>query len=77
MNLFVNKTKWGRLALPLVHNFIPIMLQLPSPESKPREHAKYLVFRLLRWEQGELESLMNEVREIQSRIKSHKKSHQI
>ena len=26
MNLFVNKTRWERLAIPLVHIFVPIML---------------------------------------------------
>ena len=40
LNLFVNKTSWQRLALPMVFIFIPIMLQKPSAKSKPREHAK-------------------------------------
>ena len=46
INLFVNKTKWERLALSLVHIFIPLMLQKPSSKSKPREHTKYLTSRL-------------------------------
>ena len=73
INLFVNKTKWERLALPLVHIFIPIMLQLPSPKSKPRENAKYMTSRLERWKEGNIESLMAEMREIQERIKPHDK----
>ena len=71
--MFVNKTKWERLALPLVHIFIPIMLQLPSPKSKPRENAKYLTSRLERWKDGNLESLMAETKEIQQRIKPYDK----
>ena len=31
INLFVDKTPWHRVALPLIHIFVPIMLQLPSP----------------------------------------------
>ena len=30
INLFVNKTQWKRLALPIAHIFIPLMLQKPS-----------------------------------------------
>ena len=68
INLFVDKTKWERLALPLVHVFVPLMLQKPSQKSKPREHSKYLTSRLQRWKDGDLHSLMKETREIQKRI---------
>ena len=40
---FVDKTKWERLALPLVHIFVPMMLQRPSANSKPRDNVKYLL----------------------------------
>ena len=70
LNHFVNKTPWQRLSLLLVHVFIPIMLQKPSSKSKPRDHSKYLTSRLERWRNGQLESLMDEAREIQRRIKT-------
>ena len=69
INLFVHKTKWQRVAISLVHIFVPIMLQKPSSKSKPRDHAKYLVSRLERWNQGDITSLMNETNEIQRRMK--------
>ena len=73
INLFVRKTGWERLALSLVHIFIPIMLQKPSAKSKPREHSKYLSSRLDRWKNGELKSLMAEVTEIQKRLQNKPK----
>ena len=69
INHFVNKTPWQRLSLLLVHVFVPLMLQKPSSKSKPRDHTKYLTSRLERWKKGQLKSLMDEAREIQSRIK--------
>ena len=72
INHFVNKTPWQRLALLLVHVFIPLMLQKPSSKSKPRDHTKYLTTRLERWRNGQLKSLMDEAREIQERIKPNK-----
>ena len=70
INLFVNKTQWKRLALPLVLIFVPLMLQKPSPKSKPCTHAKYLLSRLECWKQGDMESLLDEAKEIQKRLKS-------
>ena len=49
INLFVHKTKWERLALPLTFIFMPIMLQKPSKKSKARDHVKYLASRLEKW----------------------------
>ena len=72
INLFVDKTPWERLALSLVHIYVPIMLQLPSPKSKPREQAKYLTSRLERWKSGDIKSLMDETAEIQRRLKPRK-----
>ena len=69
INLFVDKTQWERLALSIVHIFIPLMLQKPGAKSKPREHTKYLISRLDRWKSGQLKSLMDEATEIQRRIK--------
>ena len=72
VNLFVRKTGWERLALSLLHIFLPLMLQKPSAKSKPREHAKYLTTRLERWRNGELKSLMAETTEIQKRLRKAK-----
>ena len=49
LNHFNNKTRWERLALPLVHVFVPLMLQRPSANSKPKENSKYLLSRIERW----------------------------
>ena len=72
INLFVNKTKWQRIALSLVHIFVPIMLQKPSSKSRPRDHARYLTSRLERWQNGDLKSLMDETNEIQKRMNKSK-----
>ena len=66
--LFVDKTNWERLSLPLVHIFVPLLLQKPGPKSKARECAKYLTSRLGKWSKGELDSLLIEGKEIQKRL---------
>ena len=48
INLFVCKTRWERLALPLLHVFMPIMLQKPSKKSKAKDDLKFLSSRLLK-----------------------------
>ena len=63
--LFVDKTKWERLALSLVHVFVPLMLQKPCQKSKARDHVKYLASRLDMWKNGELDKLFSEGKEIQ------------
>ena len=73
INLFVYKSKWERVALSLIHIFIPLMTQKPSAKSKPRNHARYLATRLAKWEKGEITSLMNECNEIQKRMKRNNK----
>ena len=73
--LFVNKTAWESLSLQLVHVFIPIMLQKPSSKSKARDNAKYLLDRLEKWKNGDLNSLMEEARVIQEKLKRKKQSH--
>ena len=70
INLFNTKSKWERIALPLLHIFVPIMLQKPSKKSKPRDHVKYLKSRLTKWSNGEIDVLMEEANEIQKRLKS-------
>ena len=66
--LFVDKTKWQRIALSLVHIFVPLMLQKPCQRSKARDHAKYLALRLDMWKNGELDKLISEGKEIQKRM---------
>ena len=68
INLFVYATPWEGLALPLLHIFIPMMLQKPSSKSKAKDHAKYLKERLIKWSGGFLEEVMKEAREIQKRL---------
>ena len=72
INLFVRKTQWERLALPLLHVFMPIMLQKPSKKSKARDHLRFLSSRLEKWRAGDLGSLMAECSEIQKRLLSSK-----
>ncbi len=71
IHLFVDTTRWERLAFSLVHIFLPIMLQKPSRKSKARDHATYLSKRLVRWKNGELDDLMEECRSIQKALKQH------
>ena len=70
--LFVDKTKWENIALSLVHIFIPLMLQKPSKKSKARDHTKYLMSRLEKWKQGNLQYLLAEGKEIQKRLRKNK-----
>ena len=65
LQLFVDETKWMRLALARVHIFIPLMLQKPSAKSKARDHTKYLEKRLKWWNLGGLDSVLSENPEIQ------------
>ena len=70
--LFVNKTAWKKVALQMVHVFIPLMLQKPSINSKARDHSKYLLTRLQSWKDGDLKSLMEQNRAIQRKVKQQK-----
>ena len=73
INLFVHQTKWERLAIPLVHVFLPLMLQKPSKTSKARDHAKYVLARLDKWKAGAIKELVEECRAIQKRMVTSKK----
>ncbi len=70
IELFNGKTPWEPVAIDMLHVFIPIMLQKPSARSKSRVNSKYLMHRLEKWKQGQLEALMSECREIQKRLKT-------
>ena len=60
LKLFINPTKWSRLALALLHIFLPLMLQKPSSKSKARDHVKYLEKRLKLWKEGDLKAILAE-----------------
>ena len=70
IDLFVSDSKWKNLSLTMMHIFIPIMLQKPSPKSKAKQHVMYLTKRLELWKSGDLNALMNEVRVIQKGLKT-------
>jgi hypothetical protein len=54
-----------------------LLLQNPSPSSKPKDHALYLDRRCDLWEQGDINSLVIEGRAIQKRLrKSHSSKYQ-
>eukprot|EP00794_Sanderia_malayensis_P004395 gene4395-4983_t len=74
ITLFTEKTIWEPLAFSLVHIFVPLMLQKPSARSKPKENCKYLQSRLEKWEQGNLDNILSECKEIQLRIKKLNKT---
>ena len=68
IRLFVDNSKWSRLALALVHIFAPLMLQKPSSKSKARDNAIYLQKRLQLWKDGKIKDLIDEGKEIQQRL---------
>ena len=68
IKMFVDDTKWSRIALALVHIFIPLVMQKPSSKSKAKDNAKYLENRLKLWTEGKINSLLAEGREIQKRL---------
>eukprot|EP00794_Sanderia_malayensis_P021052 gene21052-23107_t len=74
ITLFTEKTIWEPLAFSLVHIFVPLMLQKPSARSKPKENCKYIQSRLEKWEQGNLDDILSECKEIQLRIKKLNKT---
>ena len=68
IRLFTIPTKWTRVALAMLHIFLPLMLQKPSKKSKAKDHTKYLQKRLKLWSEGDLQAIMAENREIQKRL---------
>ena len=78
---FTYNTKWKPFSLKLVHVFMPLMLQRPTPKSKPKQNTKYLRERLKLWADGEIDAIMKQCRQIQAhldkkqkvRVMNHKK----
>ena len=69
IRLFTEPSKWGRVALAQLHIFIPLMLQKPSSKSKAKDHSKYLEKRLKYWNEGDLDRVLSENREIQKKLR--------
>ena len=46
IKLYTTDSKWSRLAMTMLHVFVPLMLQKPSAKSKAKDHARYLEKRL-------------------------------
>ena len=69
IRLFTEPSKWGRVASAQLHIFIPLMLQKPSSKSKAKDHSKYLEKRLKYWNEGDLDRLLSENREIQKKLR--------
>ena len=65
---FTYNTKWKPLSLKLVHVFMPLMLQRPTPRSKPKQNTKYLRERLKLWTEGEIDLIMKQCRQIQAHL---------
>ena len=70
INFYNFDTHWKNLSLKLAMIFLPLMLQKPSPKSKPHQNTKFLSKRLKWWEDGDLTSIMNENRAIQKKLQS-------
>ena len=66
--LFIDDTKWSRIALSLVHIFLPLMLQKPSRKAKARDNSRFLTERLKHWSEGNVGALLEEGKEIQRRL---------
>ncbi len=70
---FTHSTKWKALSLKLIHVYIPMMLQRPTPKSKPHQNSKYLRERLEWWEEGDLDSIAKQCRQIQQHLAKKQK----
>ena len=69
INLFNCKTRWFTVAMKQVMIFLPLMLQRPSPKSKPHQHSKFLEKRLKWWQEGDLDMLLKHSQDIQKQLK--------
>ena len=52
----------------MVSIIFPLLLQKPSPNSKTKDHVRYLVKRLIQWKEGRLDELICEGKAIQNRL---------
>ena len=56
----------------MVAIIFPLLLQKPSPQSKPSDHVKFLEKRLALWKDGQLGTLISEGTAIQNRLSKAK-----
>ena len=63
-------TKLNKIAMKVFMVLPTILLQKPSSKSKAKQHTEALERRLNQWRAGQIDSIMREVRMIQSRFKS-------
>ena len=69
VSLFNTKSCWEPVAIHFFIIFLPLMLQKPSSTSKTKDHVRYLKKRLSLWKEGNIDLLMSECEEVQSRLK--------
>ena len=74
VNQWNNKSDKQHIALKAFFAFLAVRLQKPGLKSKAKDHKECLKSRLLLWGNGEIDTLLNEGRIIQSRIGKGKKS---
>ena len=74
INQWNNKSGKQHIALKAFFVLLAVGLQKPGLKSKAKDHKEYLKNRLLLWKNGEIDTLLNEGRIIQSRIGKGKKS---
>ena len=74
INQWNNKSDKQHIALKAFFVLLAVGLQKPGLKSKAKDHKECLKSRLLLWKNGEIDTLMNEGRMIQSRIGKGKKS---
>ena len=69
-------TKLNKIAMKVFMVLPTILLQKPSSKSKAKQHTEALERRLNQWRAGQIDSIMREMRMIQSRFKSSTRSNQ-
>ena len=71
---FNNGSDLQPVALTMASIIFPLLLQKPSPNSKSKDHTRFLEKRLAQWKQGRIEELLEEGRAIQNRFSAKKKT---
>lgn len=70
---FNNNTDMNSIALKAFMVLPTLILQKPSPKSKAKEHSAAIERRLKLWKQGDLTTLIKEIKFIQSKFNSSRK----
>ena len=69
VNAWNNNSPLKAIAIKALMLFPSMMLQKPSKNSKSKEHTECLQRRLKLWREGDFDSLVREIRSIQSKLK--------